>query len=330
MKTIAYIVPYFGSFPNLFPLWLNNCRYNPTVDWFVFTDDKRVFNYPENVHVYYMSFEEMKQLVQGRFEYNIWLERPYKLCDFKIAYGDIFRDYLKGYDFWGFCDIDMIWGDIRHFLTDDILNRYDKIGHRGHSTLIKNSEFYNNIYKTGLRDGTTYRKIAISPDNCYSDELYFNRLFKELNIPSYDETIFANLSTLYPNFRLTHLSSSERTKNKRMIFTSNVGKLIRLSVVGKKIYRDEFMYIHFLKRRIIVQVPPETESFLIVPNEIIPYYEVQYKDILDYSRYNMITFLWERFRLNAHKITWKNFLPIVAKKLGAYYRLSFNKNRIYG
>ena len=34
---------------------------------------------------------------------------------------------MVGYDFWGHCDMDLIWGDIRNFITEDVLSKYDKI-----------------------------------------------------------------------------------------------------------------------------------------------------------------------------------------------------------
>ena len=41
-----------------------------------------------------------------------------KLCDYKPAYGLIFEDELIGYDYWGFCDTDILLGDIYQFLED--------------------------------------------------------------------------------------------------------------------------------------------------------------------------------------------------------------------
>ena len=69
------------------------------------------------------------------------LHKPYKLCDYRICYGAVFQDFIKNYDFWGFCDIDLLWGNIRTFITEGILNKYDKIGFQGHSTLVRNIDF---------------------------------------------------------------------------------------------------------------------------------------------------------------------------------------------
>lgn len=55
----------------------------------------------DNVKWYFKSFSELQELFQSKFDFPILLNTPYKLCDYKPAYGDIFSKYLGGYDFWG-------------------------------------------------------------------------------------------------------------------------------------------------------------------------------------------------------------------------------------
>src|SRR5947207_1808436 len=33
-------------------------------------------------------------------------------CDFRPVYGDLFLDRYDGYDWWGWCDLDMLFGDL--------------------------------------------------------------------------------------------------------------------------------------------------------------------------------------------------------------------------
>lgn len=42
MTKIALILPYFRGLPDFFQLWLKSCGANPSIDWFVFTDDRRI------------------------------------------------------------------------------------------------------------------------------------------------------------------------------------------------------------------------------------------------------------------------------------------------
>ena len=51
MKTICYIIPYFGKLPKNFALYLLGCAQNPTIDWKILTDDRTPYEFPTNVHV---------------------------------------------------------------------------------------------------------------------------------------------------------------------------------------------------------------------------------------------------------------------------------------
>lgn len=52
------------------------------------------------------------------------ISHPYKLCDLKPAWCHLYEDYLSEYDFVGYCDIDLIFGTISHFFTEDVKKRY--------------------------------------------------------------------------------------------------------------------------------------------------------------------------------------------------------------
>lgn len=153
MKTIGFVVPYFtcgnGTVHPMTQLWLDSCKYNSTVDWLFFTDcDLSSFDVPANVQIIKSSFEEIKAKIQSLFSFKISLNKPYKLCDFKPVYGEAFTEELQNYDFWGFCDIDLIWGDIRKFITDEILEKYDRVLTHGHCSLFRNTQEVNKAYRT--------------------------------------------------------------------------------------------------------------------------------------------------------------------------------------
>ena len=112
MRKCCFIIPYYGKFPDYFPLFLHTCRWNEDFDWLFVTDIDFNGDCPDNVHWLRMSFDELKGLVQSKFDFKISLERIYKLCDFKPTYGYVFEEYLKDYKCWGHCDIDTIMGKI--------------------------------------------------------------------------------------------------------------------------------------------------------------------------------------------------------------------------
>ncbi len=250
MKKVAYVIPYFGKFPKGFDLFLMSCRNNPTIDWLIFTDDHTSYEYPSNVKVYYYTFEKIKKKVQTNFEFEIVLDKPYKFCDYKPAYGEIFHEELKDYDYWGMCDLDLAWGNIRNFITDDILDKYERIGFLGHSTIFKNTKEVNARYKT-LFDGNNY-KIAYTNSGAFAlDEVGMDSIYKTLNIDYYKETIFANLKKYDYGFFLDLKPNDEDYKNKYQIFTIKNGILNRWYIDDNdKISSEEYMYIHFWCRPI--------------------------------------------------------------------------------
>ena len=74
MKEIVFIVPYFGKTPDNFQLWLESCKYNRDIDWFIFSDlllDK--FDVPDNVTIYKYTFDNFKKRLQTYFDYEISL-----------------------------------------------------------------------------------------------------------------------------------------------------------------------------------------------------------------------------------------------------------------
>lgn len=66
---------------------------------------------------------------------------------YKPAYGAALMEDLIKYDFWGYCDVDLIFGDLKIFITDDILDRNDRIYNLDHFTLFRNIDRMNNFYK---------------------------------------------------------------------------------------------------------------------------------------------------------------------------------------
>lgn len=170
MKRIALVLPYFGKLPEFFQIWLDSCRANPTVDWLLFTDDESPFDYPSNVHREIMTFPALRERIQRAFDFPVQLPLPYKLCDFKCAYGLVFREELAGYDFWGYCDCDLVWGNIRKFVTEAMLEKYDRIFSRGHLTLIRNDAESVRFFMKKAKGVPTYENVLASPDNHSFDE----------------------------------------------------------------------------------------------------------------------------------------------------------------
>ena len=319
MKRIAYIIPYFGKLPINFPLWLVSCGKNPTVDWLLFTDDYTAYNYPANVKVSYLSFEEMRDKIQKVFDFPITLDKPWKLCDYKVAYGEIFHNELEGYDFWGHCDIDLLWGNIRIFLNDDILNSYEKIGDQGHSTLYKNNEIVNARYRIPIEGIPSYKQIFSSSKAFAFDENVICDMYKALGVPYFNETIYAHLNKYESSFYLGHMTKEDAYKNRYQIFIWKDGKLIRYYLKGNDVHEEQFMYIHFWCRPITYEIDncSDDKRYIIYPDVVKEYNgQVSARLIRHYGHQNKLKFLAKALYRNRKKITLKR----IVFNLGSFSR----------
>lgn len=280
---IALIIPYFGKFKNYFPLFLMSCKNNPTINWLVFTDSNDNYEWPQNVKCIKMSFWDFRDIVQQNFEFSISLDSPYKLCDYKPAYGEILQDYLKEYDFWGHCDCDMIFGDIREFISDDTLLHYTKIFSRGHLTIYKNDEDTNSFYRT--QKEIDYKKVYTSLQSYSFDEWPgLSKVWERLGKGFYDEMpfddIIVNLTGFFPTKKIGkkeiggpyHLHNIDLSKKykvmKNIIYKYIDGKLYRIWCSNKNIYQEEVLYVHLQKRDMKIQniaILMEKESFFVCP-----------------------------------------------------------------
>ncbi|AGY81954.1 DUF6625 family protein [Carnobacterium inhibens] len=287
LKSIGIILPYFGKFPNYFNLWLKSCALNSTIDFYIFTDDRTSYDFPNNVHVTYLSFDDIKKRFDDSFNFSIVLPSAYKLCDFRPAYGYIFNEELSKYDYWGYCDCDLIFGNIRKFITEDVLNLNDKIFQRGHLSIIRNTPENNNIFKKKLDNKFLFKdvfqdeKSSIFDEKFYNDNGGINGLFldngKEIFI---DDNIVADINIKHKFF---HVNSDKSKDYITSIFyfskeENNCG-LYRYSCAKGNITQKEYIYIHLQKRKMNVQ-GYDKNDFFIIPNEFIKHKEIDKLELL--------------------------------------------------
>ena len=120
----AFLIPYFGTTPTWMLYFLESCRHNPRFTWILYGNLQLQSQPPENVVVVPATIDDFVQRVRHRLKLAIELPFPYKLCDFRACYGEIFQDLLSEYSYWGYCDIDLIFGDIAHFIDSNTWKNY--------------------------------------------------------------------------------------------------------------------------------------------------------------------------------------------------------------
>ena len=296
MKTIAFVVAYYGKFPNYFPVWLNSCRQNPSVDFLIFTDiSPKGYVLPPNVRFIPTSFEQLRERFQKYFGFKISLERPYKLCDYKPAYGEALQDYLHDYDFWGHCDIDLIWGNIRHFVTDELLDQYDRICNQGHCSIYRNSPRVNSLYRTLDPHGCYDWHEVYSNDRNYAFDEYgtvnedgsgggISLIMERSGERIFSKWLFYDVNVKYQDRFQIELDDHEREESAEQVqkylhryystdeeaemqfFERNEDGLYLWYCKDGVIQSKEFLYVHFAKR--VIQIPKgaiQSDNYLFLP-----------------------------------------------------------------
>lgn len=305
MKSICYVVPYFGTLPKNFALWLMSCKYNPTVNWIIYTDDKTEYDYPDNVKVKYCTYAQILEKFQNNFEEKIEVKTPWYMSLFKPAYGEIFSEDLAEYDFWGYCDIDLMWGNIRNFFTDEILEKYDRIGFFGHSTIYRNTPQVNARYKVIVPGELNY-KDAFFKGNRYSfDENGIDAIYNYLDITYFQETNFANLTKYETKFHLDAMPKEDEYKNDRQVFIWDNGKLTRYYLHSGKIHSEEFLYIHFWCRPMSYKVTDFNKGRYLIYSDVVTDkdFELTPKLIRQKGRSHPVAFYAKSLWKNRHKLT---------------------------
>lgn len=258
---IALIVVWFGKLPEYFDFWEITCSKNQNIDFYVYTDDKKsIKNRYKNVKMSYLTREDFKSKASAKIGFPIIIDNGYKLCDYKVSYGDIFEEELKGYDYWGYCDIDLAFGDILHFIDKSLDSNPEMINEMGHFCLYKNNAKMRKLYQ---EKGASwdYRTVYSSPDHYAFDEFSgMCKIAKENKIKIAIQNNYVDFDR--KKVRQTNVIGENYTEQ---CFLWDDGKAIQ---VGKDTTR-EVMYIHFQGRKPVFRAK-QSKIYQIQNTEIIP------------------------------------------------------------
>lgn len=257
MTRVAQIIPYFGRWPEWFDLYVYSCGRNKMIDFIFFTDcDDNIVDKPDNVIVKRITFDDYLRLVSDRLGINYNIKSSYKLTDLKPFLGLIHKDILSGYDWWGFGDIDLVYGNMGLIVNERNLRKYNLITTHnyhiaGHCTFMRNNEYYRNIC-LGIRDW----QHRLSDENHYgfdeaewSNLVYesirwprklYDLLIKRINPGCFNRFMdFANrLINPKELFKEFHTSPAPKN-NQKWIYDLESGKVISPDNI-------ELPYLHFL------------------------------------------------------------------------------------
>jgi hypothetical protein len=148
--------------PSYFSFFSKTAAWNPTVDFIIFTEAAITVALPQNVTVNVLGKEGFSKLASEKLGLPLIVSGQDKINDCKPAFGKIFATYFTGYDFWGYCDLDTLFGNLREFLTDEVLAQTDFISAREEYPSSYFALFRNNDLMNGLFESSKDWKQALS------------------------------------------------------------------------------------------------------------------------------------------------------------------------
>lgn len=245
--SIVIISCWYGPYPWYLPYFLYSCKHNRSIDFVIVTDNKEAIpGRPPNVRIHYKTMEQIKTAASAKLKFPVRIDRPYKLNDFKPAFGFIFSSVIQQYDFWACGDIDVVYGSLRTFLTAKILNRYDVLSFRpeylsGSLTVYRNKKYINELFKTSK----DVRKVFSAGTYQNFDECGF------LFVPLWNNVPLHMLKSKIQS--MTHVVvAANDCKQIKAYFDFNliegdIGEVCWKK--GRVFYKNRFevMYYHFLK-----------------------------------------------------------------------------------
>jgi hypothetical protein len=245
-RSLIILLSFFGEFPWYFDYFIHSCGYNPTVRFCIISDNHKIPNVSKNISFVNITREQFQSLANEKFGFLTALIQGYKICDFRPSLGYLFPELIKGYDFWGYGDIDMMYGNLRNFLTNELLDKYDIFSFRpeyltGSFTILRNTKKINTLFM----QSRNYKTVL-------SQSEYFN--FDECNFifsPLQDEIPIEEIPCQIES--MTHVvRRKEKEKYLKPYFDWHLVEGSAGNVKwnnGKVIYMNQYEAIlyHFLK-----------------------------------------------------------------------------------
>ena len=268
MKSVVILFPYFGKLPPQYKMWRESALRNPSIDFMFFTDANVIP--ANNIIVHKMLFDEFKHQVQKSFNFPIVLDRPYKLCEYKQSYGYILQEHIKEYDFWGYGDLDLVYGDIRAFLTDNVL-KYKFLLGWGHLTILHNDIETNTYFMKFVQGYQNYKDAFTTSIITFFDEYGYKGCSDKWRDCRPDdcwlEWPFDNASKPKQSYHFNSLTRGWE----RVIFEHKDNKLYMLRFNKGKLEKKESLYAHFQHRSFMKDYVTDYSHFLVTPRAIIDF-----------------------------------------------------------
>lgn len=264
MSRVCLISVYMGNnFPDIIKAWVKSCESNPDFNFLLVSNiDQKDIKLPSNVKLLNITFNNLRNLIQKLYKFPISLDKPYKICDFRPAFGQIFKKELSDYDWWGYTDIDVIYGDLNKFITPNMLRKFERIGMYGHLSMYKNNEKMNNLYKeTGSI--FNYKRVFSKPYSYIFDESDGMNMICEKNHIKWFKNLCLADADRYSK-RITEYFDNMHCPE---VYLWDKGRLFHEYIQNNILEKKEYCYLHVSSKKISISDKINNSSSFIINSQ---------------------------------------------------------------
>ncbi len=229
----AVLVSWYGPFPAWINAFLVSCSRVRTLDWIILHDTSPPLHRPPNVRFMEFPWPAFRRRLFERCGVETPELPNYKLCDAKVFGGVAFEELFAGYDYFGWGDLDIVFGNLDDFLKPVIGSPSVISFHRellsNHLVLFRNTRDLRNLYQSV--DG--YAEKMKQPEYAALDDTHLTAVAKTLPDASFEEYF----TTPFVNW----MPWCDGTYNFPLSWKWNQGQLTNELDMG-----FEFPYFHFM------------------------------------------------------------------------------------
>lgn len=185
---IAMFIPYFGKWPEWMSLYLYSCSRNPQIDFHFFTDCGLPNDTYSNTIFHPCTLRDYLDRVKMTTGLEL-PEKSYKLCDVRPFIGKIHEDMIESsnYEWWGFSDIDLVYGDLSDLLKHSCQAHIELITTHikhiaGHFTLIK----YKSDAFDSFQIDENIKALAEGDKSVWMDEVVYSEVVRPRRVRQID------------------------------------------------------------------------------------------------------------------------------------------------
>lgn len=169
----VFVIPYLGDWPLWMPHFLRSCAANPGAVFHLMGNRPLPRPLPANLRADIVTAEEIENRARSRLGVSFSISDPHKLCDLRPFYSALFSEIVAPYEFWGYCDLDVVFGDLSRVLKGsfldevDVFSAWDARKLVGHFTLLRNSQ---RVAAVAYEIKDWRRRLAEVPGTTFMDE----------------------------------------------------------------------------------------------------------------------------------------------------------------